>query len=46
MQKCMARFHHQIDIVSKLSLEEWLEGLNINKKYKVLTKASWITHPK
>jgi hypothetical protein len=36
----MTRFHQKFDLVPKLSLRVQLEGLNINKKYRVLTIAS------
>jgi hypothetical protein len=40
-KKCMTRFRHKFDLIPKLCLRRQLEGLNINKKYKVLTSASW-----
>jgi hypothetical protein len=36
----MTRFHQKFDLVSKLSLRVQLEGLSINKKYRVLTSAT------
>jgi hypothetical protein len=37
---CMTISHQKFDLVPKLSLRVQLEGLNINKKYRVLTNAS------
>jgi hypothetical protein len=36
----MIRCHQKFDLIPKLSLRVQLEGLNINKKYRVLTSAS------
>jgi hypothetical protein len=36
----LVRFYQKFDLVPKLSLRVQLEGLNINKKYRVLTSAS------
>jgi hypothetical protein len=35
----MTRFHQKFDFVPKLSLRMQLGGLNVNKKYRVLTSA-------
>jgi hypothetical protein len=39
-EKCMTRSHQKFDLVPKLSLRVQLEGLSINKKYRVLISAS------
>jgi hypothetical protein len=36
----MTRFLHKFDLISKLGIRRQLEGLSINKKYKILTSAS------
>jgi hypothetical protein len=36
----MIRCFQKFDLISKLSLRVQLEGLKINKKYRVLTSAS------
>jgi hypothetical protein len=36
----MTRSHQKFDLIPKLSLRVQLKGLNINKKYRVLTSAS------
>ena len=36
----MTRSHQKFDLIPKLSLRVQLEGLSINKKYRVLTSAS------
>jgi hypothetical protein len=36
----MTRCHQKFDLVPKFSLKVQLEGLSINKKYRVLTSAS------
>jgi hypothetical protein len=36
----MTRSHQKFDLVPKLSLRVQLEGLRINKKYRVLTSTS------
>ena len=35
----MTKFHQKFNLVTKLSLRPQLEGLSINKKYRVLTSA-------
>jgi hypothetical protein len=37
----MIKFHHEFNLVPKLSLRGQLEGLNIIKKHNVLISASW-----